>query len=597
MRKSISIAFVTAVVGLAPMPAAWASPTAVESVPFSYTGDHQTWVVPAGICTVEVDAFGAQGTAGYTPSWPPPSGGKGAEAKAALTVTPGETLQVNVGGRSGFNGGGPGGRGEAGGAGGGASDVTRDPSGTPTRLIVAGGGGGGAAGAGGQGGPGGDAGQTGTAGTNWAGTGGGGGTATGGGTGGAGGNGASYAGGAGSDGSLGVGGAGGDGGPNGGGYYGGGGGGGGGGYYGGGGGGGGDGSPSLIFFGAGGGGGSSYGPAGTTFTSGAQSGDGQVTISYDPAAGGCPDTTPPTSSITLNPSTPTGNAGWYTGPVGVTVTASDASSTVSATNCVLDPAAAPTAFADIPAGCAYATGTNVTTDGMHTIYAASEDSSNNQETPVSTSFKIDATPPSVSFSDCPTSVPVGSSVTVHWTASDATSGLVSAASGSIPLDTSTPGTAAITAPTATDAAGNTTSNVSCRYSVGGYAVSKFLSPHPNAAFKPGKTVHVTVKVTLNGTALPDRDAVRLAAACAVTFSASGVQPVTSACMKYSVKKHEFVYDWKIRKSPHGTDHIWVTLKHAGSTVTNPAQPVRIYSGDPDPDWRGKWRGRADGDRH
>jgi hypothetical protein len=298
-------------------------------VPFVYTGDHQTWVVPAGVCAVTVDAFGAEGSAGYTPSWPPPAGGKGAEATATIAVTAGETLQVNVGGQSGFNGGAAGGRGERGGSGGGASDVTRDPTGTPTRLIVAGGGGGGAAGAGGQGGPGGDAGQNGTAGTSWAGDGGGGGTQTAGGTGGAGGTGSTYAGGPGSDGSLGAGGVGGDGGPNGGFFYGGGGGGGGGGYYGGGGGGGADGSPSLIFFGGGGGGGSSYGPAGTTFTSGARSGNGAVTISYDSVTGGCVSIGT-TTTLTVNPNPPAFNQ-----PVTLTATVSPLAGSSTPTGTVI----------------------------------------------------------------------------------------------------------------------------------------------------------------------------------------------------------------------------------------------------------------------
>jgi len=55
-----------------------------------------TWTVPAGVTSVTVDAFGAQGggAAGV-------KGGLGGEATATLAVTPGATYQINVGGYGG----------------------------------------------------------------------------------------------------------------------------------------------------------------------------------------------------------------------------------------------------------------------------------------------------------------------------------------------------------------------------------------------------------------------------------------------------------------------------------------------------------------
>jgi hypothetical protein len=44
--------------------------------------------------------------------------------------------------------------------------------------------------------------------------------------------------------------------------------------------------------GGGGGGGSGFGPAGVAFETGVQPGNGTVTITYDPAAGGCEVPTP-----------------------------------------------------------------------------------------------------------------------------------------------------------------------------------------------------------------------------------------------------------------------------------------------------------------
>ena len=116
---------------------------------FSYTGSVQTFTVPACKQQVTLQVWGAQGdnaTIGGT-------GGLGGYATGTLAVTPGQVLQIYVGGRTGFNGGGhPGPNGsqtsggtiglDSGGVGGGASDV-RTTAALNTRVIVAGGGGGG----------------------------------------------------------------------------------------------------------------------------------------------------------------------------------------------------------------------------------------------------------------------------------------------------------------------------------------------------------------------------------------------------------------------------------------------------------------------
>jgi hypothetical protein len=240
---------------------------------FTAVGTEGTFAVPVGVTSISVVADGAAGTTnanGYGP-------GAGAQVSASLTVTPLETLYVEVG-----IGGAAGGSFD-GGHGGGESDVrTCSVSGScpalggpqDPRLIVAGGGGGsGAYGGGGAGGAGGvGAGTTCNAGGN-------GGSGSGGQTGfygsggtcsagGAAGAGATTGGVAGSAGTAGAGGAGGSNGNFGGG-------GGGGGYYGGGGGGS---SGSGAGNSGGGGGGSSYGPSGSVFTT--ASGAASVTISY-----------------------------------------------------------------------------------------------------------------------------------------------------------------------------------------------------------------------------------------------------------------------------------------------------------------------------
>ncbi len=105
---------------------------------FSYTGSMQTYVVPLGVTSLEMDLFGGAGHGNL---------GLGGRCKAVLDVTPGETLNIYVGGAGtgtsgGFNGGGnPGGLSTYGG-GGGASDVRQGGTTLGDRIIVAGGGGG-----------------------------------------------------------------------------------------------------------------------------------------------------------------------------------------------------------------------------------------------------------------------------------------------------------------------------------------------------------------------------------------------------------------------------------------------------------------------
>jgi hypothetical protein len=113
---------------------------------FNYTGSVQTYVVPACVTSITVDAQGAQGGG--------PNGGLGGRAQATIPVTPGATLYIYVGGNptnhsgaGGYNGGGAvnaqpcGGGNSDGFPGGGASDIRLSAS-LNDRIIVAGGGGG-----------------------------------------------------------------------------------------------------------------------------------------------------------------------------------------------------------------------------------------------------------------------------------------------------------------------------------------------------------------------------------------------------------------------------------------------------------------------
>lgn len=118
---------------------AFGAPTLVT---FTYTGAVQTFVVPSGVTRLTLEAWGAQGGTN-NPSF---SANEGGYATGVLPVTPGETLQIYVGGRPsdvspGFNGGGAGHTGGAGG--GGASDIRQGGASLADRVLVAAGGGGG----------------------------------------------------------------------------------------------------------------------------------------------------------------------------------------------------------------------------------------------------------------------------------------------------------------------------------------------------------------------------------------------------------------------------------------------------------------------
>jgi hypothetical protein len=112
---------------------------------FLFTGAPQSFIVPDGITSVTVDAVGA---ASHGNVWGD-IGSVGGRAQGTLTVTPGETLNLYVGGAGGGAGDGIGGWNGGGNAatgwlaaGGGASDIRQGGTAIADRVIVAGGAGG-----------------------------------------------------------------------------------------------------------------------------------------------------------------------------------------------------------------------------------------------------------------------------------------------------------------------------------------------------------------------------------------------------------------------------------------------------------------------
>ena len=285
-----ALALVFGVAAVAPLAASAASQTFYpknELVGGKAVFKSQEFVVPSGVSEITIDAIGAAG-ATENVGGNEGIGSRGGEAKATISVTPGQVLALYVGSagngtEGGYNGGG---RGAAYG-GGGATDVRSCGESTCplSKIILIAGGGGGSSSGGNAGGTGGQTGGNGSP----ASIGGEGASQSAGGAGGA----ANTGGSAGEAGAEHQGGEGVGGGVNGGG--------GGGGYYGGGGGGSGNESAHPA---GGGGGGSSWGPAGTTYKSGVETtfnftyGGGEVTISWtEPEAEPTPEASTTEASV------------------------------------------------------------------------------------------------------------------------------------------------------------------------------------------------------------------------------------------------------------------------------------------------------------
>jgi len=121
---------------------AFVNSTPGASLAINYTGSMQQVIIPAGVTQVTIDAAGAQGASNAQGV----AGGFGGSASGILTVTPGDVLNVYVGGTNGYNGGGVTSNTACitcgAGNGGGASDVRLNGVALANRIIVAAGGGG-----------------------------------------------------------------------------------------------------------------------------------------------------------------------------------------------------------------------------------------------------------------------------------------------------------------------------------------------------------------------------------------------------------------------------------------------------------------------
>ena len=118
---------------------ALAAPASAATATVNNTGAAQTWTVPILVTEATFDLYGAQGAGVDNPTFAPGLGGR---ATATIAVTPGDSIQVYVGGAGGEFTGGFNGGGDSRFGGGGASDIRIGGNDRDDRELVAGGGGG-----------------------------------------------------------------------------------------------------------------------------------------------------------------------------------------------------------------------------------------------------------------------------------------------------------------------------------------------------------------------------------------------------------------------------------------------------------------------
>lgn len=170
---------------------------------------------------------------------------------------------------------------------------------------------------------------------------------------------------------------------------------------------------------------------------------------------GTVDSTPPTTSIVLDPDSPDGSNGWYRMAPTATVTATDTGGgSVQSTRCTVDPASAPTDWDDLPGSCVLPDGPVVGSEGSHVIYAASSDSAGNIGGVISRTVNLDGSGPTLDPVVTPDVIYQGSLATAAANATDPVSGIATQSCDAVSTDAI--GAHSVQC-SATDNAGNTTS--------------------------------------------------------------------------------------------------------------------------------------------
>ena len=102
-------------------------------------------------------------------------------------------------------------------------------------------------------------------------------------------------------------------------------------------------------------------------------------------------TEPSVSYFAITPSAPNGKDGWYVTAPDLTVGATQ----LATVQCELNPPEAPPAYGAILTVCPYSPTDAALPDGTDTIWAASQNGFGDQENPISATYKVDTTPPTI----------------------------------------------------------------------------------------------------------------------------------------------------------------------------------------------------------
>jgi hypothetical protein len=204
------------------------------------------------------------------------------------------------------------------------------------------------------------------------------------------------------------------------------------------------------------------------------------------------------------------------------------------------------------------------TSGSHSASGTVEDLAGNDSAPGGTTVQVDATKPAVNIV-CPTGpVVLGSSALASWSASDVHSGLATASSGDVALDTTSVGSKTATAPTATDHVGLQNDPASCTYSVV-YDWSGFFQPIDNKdangnyvlnKAKSGSTIPVKFSLAGDqGLGIFPSGYPQTAEIACTSSSADAIEDYATATvsgLKYDPVARQYIYNWKTDSKWAGT---------------------------------------------
>jgi hypothetical protein len=206
------------------------------------------------------------------------------------------------------------------------------------------------------------------------------------------------------------------------------------------------------------------------------------------------------------------------------------------------------------------------TSGAHETTATVTDSVGNASEAVSKTVDVDATDPSIAFTTCPASVLLHATAATTFAASDAQSGLASAASGTTTIDTSTVGPKTITK-TAADNVGHTTT-ASCttdvRYMYSG--IQQPINSDGSSVFKLGSTIPVKFALTdaastATGTAVARLEYAKTSDSVAGDYleAVSTAAATTGNLFRYDATSKQYIFNLSTKGLTVGSYRLHVVL--------------------------------------